>query len=194
MKVFLCILLGFMYLNCTRFPEQEGFVFQTFGLEVFHDWDEKNVRKAIAMKWGISYRHVAGCGVSEEQTALIRQHNDSVVIRLEARHGPYWRERLQREFEAEQERQSRVRRLIDNHPYIGSYKTLLSLSDKHPQVLLAPNLPDSLLYRAVLFGQDERKRDTAFITYFKLKIDLATNQIIIVSDAPEPYTGLSETD
>lgn len=74
----------------------------TYGLPDLH---REKAHKAVADRWGISFRSVGGCKVSEEIVATAKANNDKVYPLIEAKYGKDWITTFNQEVDKEYKRQ-----------------------------------------------------------------------------------------
>jgi len=74
----------------------------TYGLPDLH---REKAHKAVADRWGISFRSIGGCKVDDKITATAKANNDKVYPLIEAKYGKDWIKKFNQEVEEEYNRQ-----------------------------------------------------------------------------------------
>lgn len=92
MRIVLSFCLIFVNHYLSAQDTTEKFIIRTYGFPSWDDYDQ--ITDSVSEKWGIYYRAVAGCIVTDQFVDSIEQLNDLTYQKLETVYGKDWKERL----------------------------------------------------------------------------------------------------
>lgn len=148
--------------------------------------DYLNARATVADEWGLRFKRVAGCIVSDSLVDSVKKHNDSVYSQIVNGYGEYWETRFEKEVEKELEVQKKARALIDKQAYIARLDSTLGTEGNGLHYYLTPEQPKTV-YSAKVLGYGDLKGETELVTYYELTINLKTRDVKIDSDKIKPF-------
>lgn len=149
--------------------------------------DYRNAQATVGERWGIEFRSVAGCMVTQEVIDSVALQNEQSNTFIIEKFGPDWREEFNEEVEEELVVQQEVRELIDSQDYIISLDSTLRAKRQALIYLLKAEDSDKV-YSAIIFGSGEWTDKPVFFQYYLLQIDLMARTVEIENDVVELFT------
>lgn len=142
--------------------------------------DAKNV---VAEKWGLEFRSISGCLVSEEILDSLENNNSKVLPLIEDKYGENWRVKFNEEIEIEKKRQILGLNLISESKILEiNAKELIEAGHCCMFRLLSRFEDES--YHALVMGWHENLYETELIVFYQLSVNIDDEIVELVSDEP----------
>jgi hypothetical protein len=141
------------------------------------DFERENSRDVIAAKWGISFYSVAGCMVTAELMDSVDIHNDSTCKLIVQKYGDDWSTKFDQEVDAEYERQTIVKSILDTVDLINHSVARTSGLQYH----MTP-MDSSADYHVSVEGLGKIDEKGAWVSYYRMKVNYETKTCILFSD------------
>ena len=152
--------------------------FYTFG---FANVGANPSRARVARRWGISYRSIAGCVVSQELIDSAHAHNRAVEAELAENHGADWKLRFEREVGEAAALDSIIQRATWKNPAIAAAQKTLDRAGA--ALLFEPGaLATDSTVEVVAYAYDQWEGQPAFVTRFTVKVDTKSAEAEIVNN------------
>lgn len=146
-------------------------------------------RSTISKKWGIQYKRVADCVVTEELVDSVKKHNETTYADIAGKYGSNWNSQYKKEIEAELEIQRKIRHLIDIQDYIRERDSLTRQIDGNGLDYIIYPTENTSIYTAVVTGLGKWNDTWDIVIYYRLTIDLKKETVKIESDQTELMRG-----
>ncbi|MEO8405928.1 MAG: hypothetical protein ABI480_15080 [Chitinophagaceae bacterium] len=157
---------------------KQQFLLLTYGLP---DFDRQNSTNVVADKWGIRFRTVAGCIVTQELENMVEEQNRSVEPLIAKKYGKDWKDKFYKEVEAEFEIEKKVTALVDSISYIKQKQTDMEKQGNGLHYIMSPDA-DADRYNVWVQGWGEWKGKDKWVTYYTFLVDYQTKSVNLLSD------------
>lgn len=149
--------------------------------------DYRNAQSTVAERWGIEFKSVAGCMVTEHLIDSVKQHNELAHAQIVEKFGQEWRELFDQEVEVELSIQLSIRELIDSQVYIHNLDSTLRTEGNGLLYLLTP-VNSEEVYSAIVCGWGNWNGKRELLQYYRLLINQRIGSVEIENDVVELFT------
>jgi hypothetical protein len=183
-QIYFSALLMIIFISCNEKTKKDvkenktDFTLLTYGLP---NMERQNSNYIIAKKWGITFYPVAGCVVTEELQDSVNTINTIVNKNIENKYGKKWREKFEREVDAEFEKEKIVSEIIDNVSYIKKKDKEMELEGNGLHYSMAPK-ENADEYKVSVQGWGKINKKDEWVTYYKMNVNYKTKEVKLISD------------
>jgi hypothetical protein len=185
---FLLILLNNLLLSCNvqnnnadKGKLENGYTFLTYGLP---DMERQNSRNIISKKWGINFKSVAGCMVSEELVDSIKLVNEKVDRNIELKFGKDWNTKFEKEIGEEFEKEKIVTQILDKVDFIKKKDDQMHLEGNGLHYYMTP-IENSTDYNVSVEGWGKIKDKDTWVSYYRMTVNYKTKNNKLLDDKME---------
>lgn len=133
-----------------------------------------NARATIAEKWGITFKSVAGCFVSEHLRDSIKNHNESTRSEISREFGIDWESKFEIQLENELEIQLKARKLINSQAYMRE-------GNKKYYLILSPGAVNNS-YDVKAFNWGDWNGEEKLVVFYEIFVDVQNAFVLLRND------------
>lgn len=142
-----------------------------------------NARKVISKRWNIYYKSLALCGVPIGLEDSIKPLNEVTIQKIEKKYGTDWNVRFNNDVKIEFLLQEKARKVV-NEKFIKKIVKDTSKYKSDLSIWLEPT-QDRSIYEAKIFGYGWFQEIDQYVIFYKLRVNLNSNKVEIISDKVE---------
>ncbi len=166
-------------------PPKQKLTILEYGYPLPNDY--RNAQPTVAERWGIEFKSVAGCMVTEHLIDSVKQHNKLAHAQIVGKFGQEWRELFDQEVEVELSIQLNIRELIDSQVYIHNLDSTLR-TEGNGLLYLLTSVNTEEVYSAIVCGWGDWNGKIEFLQYYRLIINQRIGSVEVENDVIELFT------
>ncbi|GAA4334822.1 hypothetical protein GCM10023149_42380 [Mucilaginibacter gynuensis] len=143
--------------------------------------DLRNAEEITANRWGISYKSVAGCIVSQSLRDSVKEHNSDVYERIEKKFGKNWRSKFETNVNSELIIVNRITTFLNKENTNIKKRLELEKESNGLHYTIRPMKNDTI-YEALATGWGEINGKSEYVMYYKYAVNIKTSSVKMVSD------------
>ncbi len=147
--------------------------------------ERQNSRNVIAKKWGIKFKSVAGCIVTDELVDSVKTVNDRVNKSIEKKFGKNWNDKFEREIEEEYEKEKKLTTVLDKIDFIKKKGDQMSKEGNGLHYYMTPIENSMTDYNVSVEGWGIIDNKDVWVSYYRLTVNYKTKKYKLLDDKIE---------
>ncbi|WP_300666281.1 hypothetical protein [Fluviicola sp.] len=183
---FCCFLISFLYAcsACGQKNDAPDFEILVYGLH--RNNTHENAKQIVAFRWGISFKSVANCLISEplkDSADIANKRTDSLIS---MKYGKNWHQKFEKEIETEEKLLEKLIHRIEIMDCISRLDSTLAKENNGVYYLIYPysNLRSEKRYEVFVYGWGTIDKRTDLVCYYKFKFHKNRKNIELITDKP----------
>ncbi|RZJ64483.1 MAG: hypothetical protein EOO47_26970 [Flavobacterium sp.] len=172
--IYLLVILTILIQSCNEQDKkvnivktENDYTILTYGLP---NMERQNSSNVIVRKWGIKFKSVAGCVVTEALTDSVKTVNKTVNKNIQDKYGKNWSDKFEKEIDEEFEKEKLITAILDQVNFIKKKDDQMDLEGNGLHYYMIP-IANSTEYNVSVEGWGIIENKDAWVSYYRMTVD-----------------------